>query len=49
MIVLLCRNRVKDYGVWKKVFDSCAPEAAEAGRESGVIDGDFHFVEGDEP
>lgn len=86
MLVLLCRNRVKDFNAWKRIFDvQCgiqkdaglrltnlwrdtedpnnvfflfevsdrqraldmlnAPESAEIGRQSGVIDGECHFLE----
>jgi len=86
MIQMLCRNRVRDFAVWKRVFDSHAdrhrraglklvrlwratenpdnvfflfdaddiqkarafistPEAAEAGKISGVLDGEYHFLE----
>lgn len=86
MTYMLCRNRLTDFGRWKRVFDShaeahrkaglnplhlwrsvddpsnafflfevnsmakarafiSAPEAAEAGRVSGVIDGEMHFLE----
>jgi hypothetical protein len=31
MYELLCRNRVEDYTRWRKVFDSNAPAAREAG------------------
>ena len=85
-MVLLVRNRVKDFDHWRRIFDSqtepahaagltlrqlwrsidepnevfflfavedrgraeafmSTPEAATAGRESGVIGGDFHFLE----
>jgi hypothetical protein len=85
MDYLLCRNRVRDFAIWKNVFDSHAaghraaglklvnlwraidevnnvfflfevssaedarafistPEAANAGKESGVIDGEYHFL-----
>ena len=86
MIVMLCRNRVRDFDEWKEVFDShleaqgdaglrlidmwrdvedpnnvfftfevldigrarafvSAPEAADAGESSGVLDGEIHFAE----
>lgn len=86
MVVMLCRNRVADFGKWKAVFDSHAqahqqaglrlmnlwrgveepnnvfflfevasldkarafisnPVAAEAGKASGVLDGEYHFLE----
>jgi hypothetical protein len=86
MMVLLVRNKVKDFQRWRRVFDSQAeagrvaglnliqmwrsvdeandvffllevedrdgaeafmnaPEAASAGREAGVIEGDYHFLE----
>ena len=89
MLVMLCRNRVRDFARWKAVFDSHAgaqrdaglrpvnlwrrvedsndvfflfevtdldaarafiadPEAAEAGEESGVLDGECHFLESDD-
>ena len=85
MKYLLCRNRVRDYEVWRRVFDSHAaghraagleleglwqttsdpanvfflfrveseeaalefmndPAAAEAGAESGVVEGEYHFL-----
>lgn len=31
MIVMLCRNRVRSFEVWKKVFDDHAPAHREAG------------------
>jgi len=31
MYELLCRNRVEDYARWRKVFDTNAPAAREAG------------------
>jgi hypothetical protein len=31
MYELLCRNRVEDYTRWRKVFDTHAPAAREAG------------------
>ena len=84
-MVLLARNRVKDFAQWKRVFDSQldaaraaglqllqmwrsaddaddvfflfevedrgraeafmnAPEAASAGVEAGVIEGEYHFL-----
>ena len=84
-MVLLVRNKVKDFDRWKRVFDSqdksaraaglvliqmwrsvdetnevfftfevedragaesfmSSPEAASAGGEAGVIDGDYHFL-----
>lgn len=86
MTYMLCRNKVKDFKVWKNIFDShCdaqnasglvfekmwidkndenniffifkvtdlekanafinAPESAQAGINSGVIDGEIYFVE----
>jgi len=86
MLVMLCRNRVADFGKWKAVFASHAlahreaglrlmnlwrgledpnnvfflfevtsldkarafisnPAAAEAGKASGVVDGEYHFLE----
>ena len=86
MVVMLCRNRVADFGKWKAVFASHAPAhreaglhlmnlwrgveepnnvfflfevtsldkarafisnpaAAEAGKTSGVLDGEYHFLE----
>lgn len=86
MVVMLCRNRVADFGKWKKVFDANtpaardsglrlvnlwrdmeepdnvfflfevsdtdkarefigSPAAAESGRVSGVLDGEYHFLE----
>jgi hypothetical protein len=87
MLVMLCRNRVKDYDTWRSIFDSnaaaqraaglelahlwrdtedpnnvffvlkvadrkkaeafiSAPEAAETERISGVLDGEYRFLEG---
>ena len=89
MMVLLVRNKVKDFDQWRRVFDSQAetaraaglnlmqmwrsvddandvfflfevedrgraeafmnaPEAASAGDEAGVIEGDYHFLNVDE-
>ncbi len=31
MYELLCRNRVEDYARWRKLFDTNAPAAREAG------------------
>jgi hypothetical protein len=86
MLFMLCRNRVKDFATWKKVFDSHAqahrdaglhltslwrsrdepnnvfflfavsdadgaqafvnaPEGKESAEASGVVDGEFHFLE----
>jgi hypothetical protein len=85
MIEMLCRNRVRDFATWKKVFDAqteaheeagltlkalwqevntpgnvfflfavesidraerfvADPVSEEAGREAGVIDGEYYFV-----
>jgi hypothetical protein len=85
-MILLCRNRVKDYDVWKEVFDSHSntqnysgleltnmwrekddpnnvfftfdvidevkaraflehSDSQEAGRVSGVLDGEVYFLE----
>ena len=85
-MVLLVRNKVKDYEHWRRVFDAQAdagrsaglvllqiwrsvddlnevffllevedrsraeafmhaPESAAVGREAGVVDGDYHFLE----
>lgn len=86
MNVMLCRNRVRDFSEWKRVFESHAeahraaglrrvhlwhvmnnfddvfflfemgnlekarafintPGAAEAAKQSGVIEGEYHFLE----
>ena len=88
-MVLLVRNKVKDFDHWRRVFNSQAeagraaglnliqmwrsvedandvffllevedrvraeaymntPEAASVGREAGVIEGDYHFLNVDE-
>ena len=85
-MILLCRNRVKDYDAWKEIFDSHSnaqngsglkltnmwrekddtnnvfftfdvidevkarvflehPDSQEAGKVSGVIDGEVYFLE----
>jgi len=86
MVVMLCRNRVADFGKWKAIFASHAqahrdaglrllhlwrgvdepenvfflfevvsmgkarafisnPSAAEAAKTSGVLEGEYHFLE----
>jgi len=86
MTHIVCRTRVKDYTIWRAVFDSHkqahrdaglmlanvwrsidepnnvffvfevkdigranqfinSPDSVRAGAESGVIDGEYHFVE----
>ena len=38
---MLVRNKVRDYDIWKDVFDT----QRDAGRAAGVVDGSIHYVE----
>ncbi len=49
MLRMLCNNNVADFSKWTAVFDShvgthISPDAATAGKASGVIEGNYWFL-----
>jgi hypothetical protein len=44
MAYMLVRNKVRDFDVWKEVFDG-DPASAAAGERAGVVEGEIHYVE----